>query len=208
MSSDGGEDTRFSGLLDAERLHRDDPDTFSIPRADVRRSLAVGDGVKLIFGYGPGERPPAERMWVQVVEVEDDGYAGRLDNTPHVIGDLAPGDLVRFEPRHVAAIWREVPGAPTADQLAIVSDRVWHDGARPVRAVRGAVPDERFSGWIVFGPGDPPDPPADLAGFGPVSHDDLAGRYRTIDSIEDEPVGSRWRWDDASLEWTADRTDA
>ena len=68
------DDSSFSGLLDAEVRHRADPDSFSIPRSDVRHALVPGDLVKLLFGVGPGDPPPAERMWVEVLEAEAGRY--------------------------------------------------------------------------------------------------------------------------------------
>lgn len=201
---DSGEDTRFSGLLDAEQRHQADPHSFSIPRSDVRRSLAVGDLVKLLFGFGRGDPPSAERMWVEIVDVSDDGYVGRLENTPQAISDLRPGDLVPFRPLHVAATYRVVEGAPSADQFAVVSDRVWMGGEHPTRAIRVSLPDERFSGWVLATDDDPPIPPIDTSGFGPVSHREVTDRYRSFDAIEDEPPDSRWHWNEAELEWQPD----
>jgi hypothetical protein len=202
------EDSRFSGLLDAEQRHRAEPDTFSIPRSDVRASLRPGDLVKLLFGFGGGDQPPCERMWVEVLEVGGDGYVGRLDNTPQVISDLEPGARVAFVPRHVAATYRRSGDTPRPEQFAIVSHQV-RDGARPSHAARVPAPDPQFSGWVVAADGDPALPPTDLAGFGPLSHDELVSRFRSFDSIEDEPVGTSWSWDAGALEWTprvADRS--
>ena len=205
MSTD--DESSFSGLLDAERRHRDDPDSFSIPRSDVRRSLVPGDIVKLLFGFGGGETPAAERMWVAVLEVAGSRYVGRLDNEPQRISDLSPDARVSFGPEHVAAIWRPREDTPRPENFAIVSDRIWRDGERPVRAVRRPPPDESFSGWVLFGPSDPHDPPRDLAGFQPVSHQALTDRYRAFDSIEDEAPPCDWRWDTGDLEWRREPTD-
>jgi hypothetical protein len=196
------EDSRFSGLLDAERRHRADPDSFSIPRSDVRRSLAQGDLVKLLFGVGHGDPPPAERMWVEVLEAEAGRYVGRLENEPQVISDLGLGDRVPFGPEHVAATYNQPnETSPTPEHFAIVSDRVWDLGERPARAIRMPPPDPSFSGWVLFGASDSPTLPSDLAGFQPVSHQALTDRYRAFDSIEDEPPSSAWRWDPQGLEW-------
>jgi hypothetical protein len=166
-------DSRFTGLLDAERRHRSAPDSFSIPRSEVREGLGAGDLAKLLFGFGEGDPPPAERMWVEVVELRDGGYVGRLGNAPQAISDLEPGALIPFGPQHVAAIWRDAEHAPRPEQFAFVSDRVWlHDG-RPVRAHRMSPANDSFSGWMVFGPSDVAPPPADLRGFSPVSHQAL-----------------------------------
>jgi hypothetical protein len=200
---------RSSRLLDAEERHRADPDTFSIPRSDVRRGLARGARVKLLFGSGePGRPMSSERMWVEVVGTADGGddderYVGRLANTPVVIEDLSLGDLIAFGPRHVAAIWRRMPFEPSPGQFAIVSSRVWRAGARPVRASRIAAPDPAFSGWILFASDDAARPPDDLSGFEPVTHHDLVIRLRSFDSIEDEAPGTEWQWDGSTLEWRA-----
>lgn len=192
----------FSGLLDAEERHRASPETFSIPRSEVRRHLAPGSLVKLLFGAGEGHPPPAERMWASVLDVAGDRYVGRLENEPVDILDLHLGDLVRFGPEHVAAIHRPTPMDPRPDQFAIVSSRIWRDGSPPARAARMPSPDSAFSGWVLFAAGDPATPPDDLRGFEPVAHAWLTDRYRSFDSIEDEAPGSAWRWDGRQLEWT------
>jgi hypothetical protein len=190
---------RFSGLVDAEGRHREHPFTFSIPRSDVRRSLALGDRVKLLFGVGDGTSN--ERMWVEVTEVGSGGYVGRLANAPVAIDDLQEGDSVEFGPEHVAAIWRDVAQAPAAGQFAIVSSRIWRDGLAPVRAVRMPAPDAAFSGWFLFAAGDPIVPDDRLTGFEPVTHHALLERYLSFDSIDDEPPGTAWHWDETELEW-------
>jgi hypothetical protein len=196
---------RFRGLLDAVSRHRADPWTFSIPRSDVRGSLARGDRVKLLFSFDGGTSPGVERMWVEVVDVTAEGYIGRLDNEPRAIADLAPASLVTFEAHHVAALWRERPDAPRPEHLAIVSDRIWMDRALPARAVRVPGPGAGFSGWVLLGEADGPSPPLDLAGFRPVRHAEITERFRAFDSIEDEAPGTAWRWDPDTLEWAADR---
>ena len=169
------------------------------PRSDVRAALSVGDRVKLLFGVGSGSSN--ERMWVEVTEVADGRYVGLLDNEPVAIADLRAGDRIAFGPEHVAAIWREVPDAPSDGQYAIVSSRVWPDGQPPVRAVRMAPPDPSFSGWLVFANDDSVMPDERLSGFEPATHFALLERFRSFDSIEDEPFGTEWRWDDVALEW-------
>jgi hypothetical protein len=198
----------FSGLLDAEHEHRVNPMSFSIPRSDVRKSLERGATVKLLFSVGPGVRPSVERMWVEVEEVGGDRYVGRLLNVPEVISDLAVDARITFGPEHIAAIDRRTPHEPLPEQFAVVSERMWRESARPERAARRVSPDAAFSGWFVFGAGDPEVPPADFAGFVPVPHAALTTRYRAFDSIEDEPPGTAWRWDAEAVEWTRDGTPA
>jgi hypothetical protein len=99
-----------------------------------------------------------------------------------------------------------MPLAPRPEQFAVVSSRIWRDGASPVRAFRMPKFDDEFSGWFLFAEGDPLIPPDDLAGFEPISHHDLTNRFRSFDSVEDEPTETEWRWDDRALEWVRDQS--
>jgi len=196
----------FEGLEDAERKHRADPHSFSIPRAELRRTLAPGTLVKLLFAFADRGGTGVERMWVEVVHVDGDRYVGRLDNEPSAIGDLRLGDRIEFGAEHVAALWREATAAVRPDQFAIVSSRIWREGAEPTQAARRPPGEDLFSGWVVLGAADGESLPEDLSGFEPVSHHELVARYRSFDTIEDEPVGTGWRWDDRVLEWVRAET--
>jgi hypothetical protein len=197
----GVDDARFRGLLDAEQRHRAAPQSFSIPRSDVRASLQAGTLVKLLFGFGDGDSPSAERMWVEILDAPDGRYVGRLENEPQAISDLRLGARIEFGPEHVAAVMRDT-GHPSRDeQIAIVSDLIWRASAPPSQAIRLPVPDQQFSGWVLAAAADRLPPPDDLAGYRPVSHAELLDRYRAFDSIDDEAPGTRWRWDLERLEW-------
>ncbi|HET6866434.1 MAG TPA: hypothetical protein VFH80_11005 [Solirubrobacteraceae bacterium] len=54
---------------------------------------------------------------MQVTAVNEEGYVGTLGNSPTGIGDLAAGDAVFFESRHVIAIldedWEERISEPS-----------------------------------------------------------------------------------------------
>lgn len=79
--------------------------SFPIPDVAMRERLQSGDLVKLIFKQANGEA--VERMWVEVTAVTSTGYQGRLDNDPTQIPNLAAGESLLFEPRHVMSIWVE-----------------------------------------------------------------------------------------------------
>ena len=193
---------RFGGLLNAEELHRTYPASFSIPRSGPRRSLTAGSLAKLLFRVGDDDPPRSEHMWVEVTEVRLDGYVGRLDNDPTLISDLRPDAVVPFGPENIAAIYR--PNGPLdvrPEQFAVVSDRLVAGGGWPVRLERRDVPDSQFSGWFLFAEGDPLVPPPDMAGFQPVTHYEIDQRWRSFDSVQDEPSGTEWIWDPAAVEW-------
>lgn len=79
------------------------PDTFQIPSREMRERLVPGDLVKLVFRMGE----TVERMWVEVIEVTDNGYLGRLDNDPTKLDPALIHNPVQFGPVHVASIWVE-----------------------------------------------------------------------------------------------------
>jgi hypothetical protein len=192
--------SRWVGLESVEERHRADPVTFSIPRSDQRASLQVGDLVKLIFTADPPSSAglTAERMWVEVREVCEGRFVGALDNQPSFIADLEPGDAVHFGPEHVAALYASPSGLTVPYQLfAMVTRDVLDDGEFPVEAYRTSPEAGDSSGWVVVsGRGD-------RDALARILVQDLVARFRILDSILDEPVGTRWGWDRDRLEYVA-----
>jgi hypothetical protein len=88
------------------------PKTFWIPEEAVRRSLKPSDIVKLMFKYiYPDEEQfggfEAERMWVEIMELNGPYFVGRLRNSPVMVGechDLEFDSKVVFLPEHVIDI--------------------------------------------------------------------------------------------------------
>jgi uncharacterized protein YegJ (DUF2314 family) len=100
-------------LDDGEAAHQESPDSFWMPPKEERESLRPGDIVKLMFRMilrNPGsgvEQEKVERMWVGVTGRDGRGYVGALDNDPHYTKDLAAGDEIRFEARHVIRVYED-----------------------------------------------------------------------------------------------------
>lgn len=192
--------SRWVGLQNVEESHRADPISFSIPRSDQRTSLQVGHLVKLIFTADPPSARglTAERMWVAVQEVRDGRFVGALDNQPSFITNLQPGDAVHFGPEHVAALYTSPSGLKVPyRQFALVSRDLFDDGQFPVEAHRVPPATDDSSGWVVLTrPGDR-DPSVRIL------VQELVARFRILDSILDEPVGTRWGWDSDRLEYVA-----
>jgi hypothetical protein len=128
-----GDDWR---LADGEARHRDHPRRFFIPPRDVREALTPGDVVRLLFVVNRPrpDGPDAERMWLKVIETGPRGYVGELGNRPLAIGDLAAGDLIAFEPRHVIAV-RDASWDRYAELTAFVSRRLLEDDGLEPRFV-------------------------------------------------------------------------
>jgi uncharacterized protein YegJ (DUF2314 family) len=91
-------------LDDGVERNRQNPETFEIPPTEERETLKPGDHVKLIFRGECG----GERMWVEVVRVRGHAYVGALRNHPGFIEDLGWGQEIKFAPRHVIDIVRNV----------------------------------------------------------------------------------------------------
>jgi hypothetical protein len=193
-------------LVDAEAAHRADPRTFSIPRRAVREALQPADLVKLLFVVdSPAQRITVERMWVEVLEVTDGRYRGRLDNEPLHLPHLHPGDPVEFGPEHVAARHAD-PGDPLYSDpalFAVVSRQVWDKDVWPRRVERRVIPDPSFSGWFVYVGTETPTELEDANNFMPVSAGELFDRFRVLDSALEGPVGSELRWSDTDAEFQA-----
>lgn len=63
----------------------------------------VGNIVKLTFQFDSSnsEHPSAERMWVQITEVNEEKFKGKLDNHPFYLHELHAGDEIDFEHKHI-----------------------------------------------------------------------------------------------------------
>ena len=86
--------------------HEEAPDTFEIPAQERRKSLKMGDLVKLMFRIQIDETCVVERMWVQVTEVGPEHYIGVLDNDPYSTDEIKSGARVQFQANDVIQIWK------------------------------------------------------------------------------------------------------
>ena len=97
-------------LDDGEERHRESPDTFYLPPAEIRSTLLPGQIVKHIFRIELEDddkvrTQEVERMWVIVQARFTDGmYVGILDNDPQCTQGIKAGMKVVFEPRHVIQV--------------------------------------------------------------------------------------------------------
>ena len=84
-------------LADIARARGDAPDGFA--------DLVPGQVAKLLFDFRTEQGQPvgSESMWVEVTEVHDHEYVGKLRNAS-IYADMPFGDLVDFEARHVIGI--------------------------------------------------------------------------------------------------------
>lgn len=90
-------------LSNAEELAKEFKYTFYKPSRKITNQLEIGNIAKVTFEFNSNneDHPSAERMWIQITEVKEDGFVGLLDNSPFYIHDLYAGDLVEFEHKHI-----------------------------------------------------------------------------------------------------------
>jgi hypothetical protein len=191
-------------LQDVELQHKSNPRTFSIPRKDQRQSLKVGHIVKLVFLVDPKQHGGAtgERMWVRVKAVTTDGYVGTLENAPRLVHGLSLGDDVNFGPEHVSALERHPEGyeVPYGKRL-VVSKLVLDEDVWPTLVIRTHPQEESFSGWWIFSGEESTSQLDDWDNFTPITVDEIIDRFRILDSVLDEPIGSKWQWNAVEAEY-------
>lgn len=86
--------------------HQKNPRHFLIPSQEEINQLKLGDQVRLIFVLDTvlenGCR--AERMWVELTEIRDGKFKGRLTNQPAYITSIQLGDELDFAREHIASL--------------------------------------------------------------------------------------------------------
>ena len=126
-------------LVSGEDRHRAARTTFEIPPLAQRKSLALGQGAKLLFeieseGEDGEVSTSVDRMWVIVSRRVGEHYVGILQNQPASIPAdgkfyLSPGAEVPFLPEHVVAIDTPPPEF-SANTLTTPPTKRWRsDGA-------------------------------------------------------------------------------
>jgi len=88
------------------------PETFEVPASAEASLVRIGHLLRLHFlltdpeAVSDPESPGAERMWVEVCSLADDGvFRGHLTNRPIYIASLEPGDVIEFMWKHVAQVY-------------------------------------------------------------------------------------------------------
>jgi hypothetical protein len=150
-------------LDNAVLLQQESPYTFYRPSDEIIGRLEPGKAtVKLIFRFDNNkpEEPAAERMWVMLDAINEDGsYIGILDNDPFYIKDLVAGDRIIFRKENIIQY-------DTLDDLnvtdvngdniekfrakSIVSNHILKDGYRVGRLYREEPSGEEDTGWTLM----------------------------------------------------------
>jgi hypothetical protein len=88
----------LSDLVDARRMARLHPMSFTVPTDQAIAALTAGDCVKICRHE--------ERFWILVVTVNGDEITGSINNTLVMPGnaDLQAGDHISLRRKHIYAI--------------------------------------------------------------------------------------------------------
>ena len=87
---------RTADFSDAQEMHSQKPDTFSVPSPDELQAICAGAVVKVCHNN--------ERFWVVVKKVQGDELVGRVDNALVLPHPFSGGDLIRFKKAHIYQI--------------------------------------------------------------------------------------------------------
>ena len=137
-------------LEDVQAKHQKNPRHFLIPSQEEINQLKLGDQVRLIFVLDTvlenGCR--AERMWVELTEIRDGKFKGRLTNQPAYITSVRLGDELDFAREHIASLMLPQLNLDTQKGAMITKDCFLR------REINWAIHDEphhpQDSGWQFF----------------------------------------------------------
>lgn len=97
-------------LVSVHERNKETPYTFYVPSKQLIEKLAVGDQVKLIFeSDDEHESYSGERMWVEIMDISENGYEGVLTNQPVYIRNLSLGQAIQFGTEHICDTLHEDP---------------------------------------------------------------------------------------------------
>jgi hypothetical protein len=196
-------------LTDVEAAHRTSHSRFAIPNARARKGVRVGHWVKLCFEL-PAPAPDGvieERMWVRVQERRGDRYRGTLDNEPTHITGLVHGDVVTFGPQHIFDIAKNARKRDPVQEFllsrAIVSRRVYGEGARPGALFRDEPVAEGDSGWQILAGDEEQAYLEDADNLASIPLGMIVQQHPDLIELLTAPPGSAWDWDEEKREYAA-----
>jgi len=195
-------------LEDPRPIKAEAPYSYYLPPQEHIDFLEVGDLAKMIFMPRPVGKYDAERMWVEITEVNLEDFKGTLTNDPDDMPMIKFSDPVTFKAHHIIDIESERELPEREPQLCddervwercMVDDCVLYDGVKVEYIYREnpdmGKEDDRYpdSGWRIRG---------DMRGLSDEETDKWTASYIAIAKVLNEddswfhlldsPVGSRF----------------
>lgn len=136
-------------LEDITIEHKRNPRIFMKPTVEELDGLKIGEMVRLlfVFNFTAEDNCRAERMWVEISEINGDQFKGYLTNQPIYIKDLQLGEIVEFKRNNIATII--VKALFDEKKMAIITRRALQQ--RTINWILRDEPcNEQDSGWQLF----------------------------------------------------------
>lgn len=107
-----------------QEISKENPYTFYVPSDKLIKMLGVGDLVKLMFVNNKRtdtDVMQAERMWVEIIKINNDNFVGKSDNQPYEIQGLNAGDEIHFKNYHIMNVYSD----ELKDPILSLSNQYW-----------------------------------------------------------------------------------
>jgi hypothetical protein len=195
-------------LEDADLIAAENKYTFFKSPRETIAMVKPGDVVKLIFAFESDDpkAPRAERMWVLVDSIEENGrFIGRLNNRPNWIKDLTLDDQVSFDASNIINTEHDDDDNLVERYIkrCFVSNRVLNDGAKVGYLYREAPDNDRDSGWRFTANDESDEYMGDSKNIAFVSVGAVLSRDDSFVHLLDAPEGSSFAWDAGTQSYVA-----
>jgi hypothetical protein len=190
-------------LANADELAAEYKYTFYKPSPEVLQKIQVGEVVKLIFRFESEDpdAPGAERMWVLVDGIHDQGrFVGRLNNEPRHIADLKLDDPVQFASCHIIATEHDDDDNLVEKYIkrCLVTNRVLREGKLAGYLYREEPDHEDDSGWRITSNDESDEYMEDSKNSAYVSLGAVLNQDDSFVDLLESPVGSAFIRDSES----------
>jgi hypothetical protein len=195
-------------LVNADELVSQYKYTFYKAPRNLIEKVSIGEVVKLIFRFESDdpEAPGAERMWVLVDEIGQDGtFKGRLDNDPKYIQDLKAEDPISFSACHIINTEHDDDDNLVERYIkrCFVTNRVLNDGVRAGYLYREEPDEEKDSGWRITANDESDEYMDDSNNCAYVSLGAVLTKDDSFIHLLDSPIGSAFVRDNETGEFVA-----
>ena len=125
------------------------PRKFIVPTETELDNLKAGEMVRLFFvlNFETDDNCRAERMWVEITEIEGENFKGVLTNMPVYIKDIKQGDVIEFTRENIATV--VVKAKFNEKTCALITKRAIEKGEVNY-LYRDEPENPKDSGWCLF----------------------------------------------------------